>query len=137
MKNKITIIILGILILVGVGCFIIVKGKEKKEDPKSLLNEINTVVVDDELVNKKIEIDEITITDITLNKENKELYMKVSSKKKIEEVKLEVVLLNPEVENSANKKGLIIKELEEEKIIKFDLKEIYNNPIKIKFIIEK
>lgn len=137
MKNKKTLIILGLLVIIGVGFFIFKKVTNKVEDPKSLLNDLNTVLVNDNLANQKLEIDGIKITDISLNTEEKTLYLKISSKEKQEQMTLTVVLLNPDVKDSANEKGLVIKDLQEEKIIKIDLNQIFNNPKKIKFVIEK
>ena len=137
MKNKITLIVIGLLILVGVGYFIFTRPNKTSDDPKSLLNEKNTVLVNDELSNQELTIQRIKIENITLNQTEKSLYFGVSSSEKQEDVKVTLVLLNPDEKEQANEISLIISEIEDSKLIKFDLKEIYNNPKKIKFIIEK
>ncbi len=137
MKNKIALIVIGLLILVGVGYFIFTRPNKTSDDPKSLLNEKNTVVVNDELSNQELTIQRIKIENITLNQTEKSLYFEVSSSEKQEDVKVTLVLLNPDEKEQANEISLIISEIEDSKLIRFDLKEIYNNPKKIKFIIEK
>ena len=137
MKNKIALIIVGLLILIGVGYFIFNRPNKTSEEAKSLLNEKNVVLVNDELSNQELMIQRIKIENITLNEDAKVMYFEVSSKEKQENVKITLVLLNPDEKESANEISLIVNEIGDNKLIRFDLEKVYNNPRKIKFIIEK
>ena len=137
MKNNRTLIVLVLLILIGVGFFIFNKINNKEEDPKSLTNDINTVLIDENLSNKEIDIDNITISDITLNEKNEIMYFKISSLKKISQIKLTIVLYDSKKLDDKQSETITIKDIEDEKIIRLDLKNQFNNPTKLKFIVEK
>ena len=126
------------LIAVAAIIFVVIKiNKKENLDLNDLGNEINTVQVSSSMPNEVVKYEDIKIEGITLNEDNKTLTFKMSAEKTYEEVKLSVVLLNPQVEQSANTKSLVIKNLKNTKIINLDLNNIYNNPEKIKFVIEK
>lgn len=126
------------LIVVAAIIFVVIKiNKKENLDLNDLGSEINTVQVSSSMPNEVVKYEDIKIEGITLNEDNKTLTFKMSAEKTYEEVKLSVVLLNPQVEQSANTKSLIIKNLKNTKIINLDLNNIYNNPEKIKFVIEK
>ena len=99
--------------------------------------ELNQLSRNDELSNQELMIQRIKIENITLNEDAKVMYFEVSSKEKQENVKITLVLLNPDEKESANEISLIVNEIGDNKLIRFDLEKIYNNPRKIKFIIEK
>lgn len=126
------------LIAVAAIIFVVIKiNKKENLDLNDLGSEINTVQVSSSMPNEVVKYEDIKIEGITLNEDSKTLTFKMSAEKTYEEVKLSVVLLNPQVEQSANTKSLIIKKLKNTKIINLDLNNIYNNPEKIKFVIEK
>lgn len=133
MKNR---IIIGVTItLLLVGFIALVVNKKKELSPNDLGNEINTIEVSKMMPNEVIEYENITIKNITLDEEEKALYFKIASNQDVLNQNLSVVLLNPQVKESANTKTLTIKNLKEERIVKLDLNNLYNNPEKIKFII--
>ena len=126
------------LIAVAAIIFVVIKiNKKENLDLNDLGSEINTVQVSSSMPNEVVKYEDIKIEGITLNEDNKTLTFKMSAEKTYEEVKISVVLLNPQVEQSANTKSLVIKNLKNTKIINLDLNNIYNNPEKIKFVIEK
>ena len=132
--KKIFIFLIAVVAII----FVVIKiNKKENLDLNDLGNEINTVQVSSSMPNEVVKYEDIKIEGITLNEDNKTLTFKMSAEKTYEEVKLSVVLLNPQVEQSANTKSLVIKNLKNTKIINLDLNNIYNNPEKIKFVIEK
>lgn len=133
MKNRIIIGVTITLLLVGFIALVVNKKKELSQN--DLGNEINTIEVSKMMPNEVIEYENITIKNITLDEEEKALYFKIASNQDVLNQNLSVVLLNPQVKQSANTKTLTIKNLKEERIVKLDLNNLYNNPEKIKFII--
>ena len=133
MKNRIIIGVVIVLLLIG---FIFLRLNKKEElGPNDLGNSINTIEVSQKMPEEVIEYENITITNVTLDEEEKSLYFRISSKELIPSQDISVVLLNSKVEDSANTKTLTIKDLKEEKVVRIDLEDLYNNPEKIKFVI--
>ena len=133
MKNR---IIIGVVIaLLLIGFIFLILNKREELSPNDLGNSINTIEVSQKMPEEVIEYENITITNVTLDEEEKSLYFRISSKELISSQDISVVLLNSKVEDSANTKTLTIKDLKEEKVVRIDLEDLYNNPEKIKFVI--
>ena len=129
-------IIIGVVIaLLLIGFIFLILNKREELSPNDLGNSINTIEVSQKMPEEVIEYENITITNVTLDEEEKSLYFRISSKELISSQDISVVLLNSKVEDSANTKTLTIKDLKEEKVVRIDLEDLYNNPEKIKFVI--
>ena len=133
--KKIIVVLIAIVAII----FVVVKinKKENNLDPNNLGSDANTVIVTDSMPNEIVEIEDVKIENITLNKEDKTLTFRITSENEYAELKLSVVLLKPSVEDSANTTTLVLKDITETKIVNVDLKNIFNDPDKIKFVIEK
>jgi len=156
------ILIIGILLLLTVGIVLGISVLNKddnsedpgktnipEEKPEDLGNNVNTVEIKDNKGLTDIVIDDITISGVTINLSDKEdgtilteLFFEIkSTTTNLDDLMVTAVLLNNSVEDSANQKAILLKTEKTEdnynRTLLVDISKIYNNPTKIKFIIEK
>lgn len=145
MKKSVLIILVVLLCMFGFTLYKNIKKEKIDEpistDPVDLSNNINTVDIIDGFALSDIIYNDIVISNISIsNGDEKSIYFQIESEEtNLNDLSLTLVLLNPEVENSANRKTINLKKDGADNNLRtmiMDISSIYNNPVSIKFIFE-